>query len=366
MQVGQKIFRRFVLALLAAMTPLSVVQPGHAAYLGPDVSSWQHPGNASIDWSQVKAAGIPFAFIKATEDTNYQNGYFPGDWASVRANGMYRGAYHFARPATSATAQADYFVSYAGRSRLQGDLPPVLDLEDNGKLPPTALIAWTHAFLSRVQELTGRTAMIYVSPNFWINAMGDSHEFTNYPLWIARWTSAATPDPLPGGWKSWTFWQYTDAGSIAGIPARVDVSRYCCDAQSLGGLALGAVLPPPGNYHPITPRRIVDTRSDSRLGPWSRVGAGQVLTLQVAGTSQSGLPASGVASVVVNLTAANTSWWGYLTAFQTGGQPGSTSTVNFAQARAAANTAVVPLGPWRHEHLQFRRLDRRCRRRRRF
>ena len=162
---------------------------------GPDVSSWQHPGGAAIDWAAVRAAGQPFAFVKATEDTTYANPYFATDWAAIKAAGMFRGSYHFARPASPAVDQANYFISRAGPSRQPGDLPPVLDLEDTGGLPPPALVAWTQAFLSRVQALTGRAPMIYISPNFWVNAMGDSHAFTSYPLWIARWTSAATPDP---------------------------------------------------------------------------------------------------------------------------------------------------------------------------
>jgi hypothetical protein len=122
-----------------------------------------------------------------------------------------------------------------------GDLPPVLDLEDTGGLTPADLIAWTQSFLSTTQSLTNRIPMIYTSPNFWRTNLNNSTAFTAYPLWIAQWTSATTPSfPLPGGWTSWTFWQYTDAGSIPGIGGRVDVSRYCCSFASLSALAFGS------------------------------------------------------------------------------------------------------------------------------
>ena len=38
---------------------------------GPDVSAWNHPGGAAIDWNQVAASGQSFAIIKATEGEDY-------------------------------------------------------------------------------------------------------------------------------------------------------------------------------------------------------------------------------------------------------------------------------------------------------
>ncbi len=65
---------------------------------GPDVSSHQHPSGTSIDWGQVRNSGRTFAFVKSTEGLGYVNPYFSADWAAVKANGMVRGSYHYARP----------------------------------------------------------------------------------------------------------------------------------------------------------------------------------------------------------------------------------------------------------------------------
>ena len=152
---------------------------------------------------------------------------------------------------SSASARANRFISVVGAAQSPGDLPPALDLEDNGGLAPAALVSWTQTFLSTVQNLTGRVPIIYASPNFWRNSMGNSTAFSAYPLWLAQW--AASPSfPLPGGWPSWTFWQYTDAGTVGGIPARVDLSQFCCPYSSLAAMALGspyapAPTPPPPN-----------------------------------------------------------------------------------------------------------------------
>ena len=44
--------------------------------------------------------------IKATEGTTVDNAWFADDWADARAAGLYRGAYHFARPSTAAGSAA--------------------------------------------------------------------------------------------------------------------------------------------------------------------------------------------------------------------------------------------------------------------
>ncbi|MGI8608631.1 MAG: glycoside hydrolase family 25 protein [Candidatus Dormibacteria bacterium] len=217
--------------------------PAFASITGPDVSSWQHPHGASIDWNQVKAAGHSFAFIKATESTGYTNPYFSGDWATLAAAGMDRGAYHYADPSQPAFDQANHFIAVTGNTREPGDLPPVLDLEQTGSLPPTTLVTWTHTFLDRVQALTGRMPIIYSYPSFWTNSMGNTSDFSaaGYPLWLADYTGRATPSfPLPGGWTSWTFWQYTDAAGVPSIAGGVDNSNYCCDFSSLQQLAFGS------------------------------------------------------------------------------------------------------------------------------
>ncbi|HET9760380.1 MAG TPA: GH25 family lysozyme, partial [Nocardioidaceae bacterium] len=78
---------------------------------GVDVSHWQ----GTVNWSRVKAAGMQFAFMKATESTTYTDTQLATNWAGVQAVGMYRGAYHFARPKVgTAPAQAKYFVSKVG------------------------------------------------------------------------------------------------------------------------------------------------------------------------------------------------------------------------------------------------------------
>ncbi|PTR44682.1 lysozyme [Rhodococcus sp. OK611] len=218
---------RLVPVLLAGALAFAV--PGTASaepYNGPDVASWQHPGGSGIDWFAVRASGHEFAMVKATEGLWYVNPFFVQDGIGMRAAGMSRGAYHYADVRESPEAQAAFFAS-TSFPVIGGDgLPPVLDIEDAKGLPPAAVIDWTRRYLNSVQALTGKQPIIYTYPNFWRTAMANTTEFSNYPLWIADYNGRDEPGPLPGGWRHWTFWQYTSTGRIPGVNGNVDLNIY--------------------------------------------------------------------------------------------------------------------------------------------
>jgi hypothetical protein len=100
---------------------------------------------------------------------------------------------------------------------------------------------------------------------------------------------------------------------------------------------LGAALSQGGQYVSLAPNRFLDTRiSHQTLGP-----NGQ-LNLQITG--RGGIPSSGVAAVVMNLTATNTTAAGYLTAWPTGTARQTTSNLNFVAGQFVPNLTVVPVG----------------------
>ncbi|MGL4306510.1 MAG: glycoside hydrolase family 25 protein [Mycobacteriaceae bacterium] len=203
------------------------------AETGPDVSSWQHPNNSSINWFDVKASGQDFAMVKATEGLSYINPYFVADSIGMRVAGLSRAAYHYANPSLPAEPQAAFFAAVTLGMNGYGDLPAVLDLETTGGLNPQDLINWTHNYLNTVRILTGRTPIIYTYPAFWRTAMANTNAFSNYPLWIADYNGKDQPGPLPGGWDSWAFWQYTSKAHIPGIPTATDMNVYSGSQGSL-------------------------------------------------------------------------------------------------------------------------------------
>ena len=72
--------------------------------------------------------------------------------------------------------------------------------------------------------------MIYTSPSFWTNSMGNTTMFADQGysvLWVAHWgTSSPTVPAANWGGHGWTFWQYSNCGSAAGISGCVDLDRY--------------------------------------------------------------------------------------------------------------------------------------------
>lgn len=199
-----------------------------ASYInGIDVSHWQD----SIDWVRVSAAGKRFAFMKASGGQKYVDPTYVFNRTQANLNGLKIGAYHFAKPddkVGDAVIEADNFVDTAAWAA--GDLLPVLDLETTGGLSRVELQAWTAAFLDRVYARTGVKAMIYTSPKFWQNKLGDTQQFSaaGHALWIAHWTTAPQPLVPAIEWagNSWTFWQITSDGSVPGISGRVDLDRF--------------------------------------------------------------------------------------------------------------------------------------------
>jgi GH25 family lysozyme M1 (1,4-beta-N-acetylmuramidase) len=194
---------------------------------GIDVSHWQ----GTIDWTKVAGAAKRFAIIKATESTDFVDAKYATNHAAAKANGIWTGAYHFAQPDATANDgknEAAWFVAHANLSA--GDLIPALDLEQSGGLSISALQAWVTSFLGEVTAETGVRPMIYTSPAFWKKYMGDTTALADAGykiLWIAHWFVSAPTVPA-NNWSGhgWTFWQYTDCGSVAGISGCVDLDRY--------------------------------------------------------------------------------------------------------------------------------------------
>ncbi len=98
-----------------------------------------------------------------------------------------------------------------------------------------------------------------------------------------------------------------------------------------------------GRLLPVTPARLLDTRDASGPTGGQRLGAGASLDLAVVG--RGGLPPTGVAAVVVNITATDATGAGFLTAWPVGVTRPEASNVNINSAtETAPNLAVVRVG----------------------
>jgi len=96
-----------------------------------------------------------------------------------------------------------------------------------------------------------------------------------------------------------------------------------------------------GQFRALAPARILDTRTG--LGGVAHpLGAGQTLTLPVVGTG--GVPGSGVAAVILNVTVTGASGPGYLTIYPSGSPQPQSSAINFRAGETVANLVQAPVG----------------------
>lgn len=116
-----------------------------------------------------------------------------------------------------------------------------------------------------------------------------------------------------------------------GLHLFADVAGYFVSAQSSTD----------GRFVPLSPDRVFDTREPA--APAGVVRADQTISVQIAG--KQGVPATGAAAVVLNLTGVGVAGPGFVTAFPHGTDRPLASNVNLSGAGdIAPNLVMVPLG----------------------
>ena len=255
---------------------------------GMDISRWQHPNNARIDFVKMYAAGVRFVMIKASDTRDAPDAealkYLIMDQNAAQAAGLYTGFYYYSTlpDSTDATvivgdAQAQAQKAIWRLASLGGytnrDLPYALDLENNcvrvasnGACSKYAsrnnVTLWASTWLATMAEKTGRLPILYSYPQFLENAMARSADLVKYPLWMAHYgINPADPLAQPGqktagcfvdSWTTsncsslWTVWQYTSCGIAEkyGVPGtRVDLNVFRGTPSSFLDLVKGTWAP---------------------------------------------------------------------------------------------------------------------------
>jgi GH25 family lysozyme M1 (1,4-beta-N-acetylmuramidase) len=254
---------------------------------GADVSRWQHPNDAPIDFTKMHGAGMRFVMIKASDTRDEADAlalkYVIMDRSAAQAAGLYTGFYHYAvlpnvktneQVIIDAQTQAQKVVWRIGAlgGFNERDLPYALDLENNcvaasgstctRYLPKAQITLWAKTFLKLVKEKTGRTPIIYSYPSFLEGAMVRDDELRQYPLWLAQYAiDPADPIAQPGlkeggcyvhSWTTancssqWIIWQYSSCGIAPkyGVPgSRLDLNVFRGTPSSFLDLIKGVWVP---------------------------------------------------------------------------------------------------------------------------
>jgi lysozyme len=203
---------------------------------GIDVSKFQ--GN--VNWQEVKNAGYSFGFARAIDDSTGTTAdpEFNNNWKGMGDSGILRGAYYYLRASRNMTDAANLFVSTVGQLA-PGDLQPVLDVETADGEDAGAVLNAIQQWMEIVEAAMGRQIIIYTNASFWENTLGNSTLFSDRALWIAEYTSAPQPR-VPSAFPAYSFWQYSESGTVPGISGQVDLDRF---NGSIDGLRAFAGLP---------------------------------------------------------------------------------------------------------------------------
>jgi lysozyme len=189
---------------------------------GIDVSKYQ----GDIDWHRVRAAGIDFAFIKATEGGDHADDRFLDNWRAARQAGMPRGAYHYYYFCRTAAEQAEWFIRNVPRDA--GALPPVLDLEWTPRSrtcthrpAPETVRDEARRFLQALTAHYGKRPIVYTTVDFYRD--NDLGRMAGYHFWLR---SVAGHPSIVYPAQRWAFWQYTGTGVVSGIDGPTDLNVF--------------------------------------------------------------------------------------------------------------------------------------------
>ncbi len=239
--------------------------PSNGPGQGRDVSVYQ--GN--FNWAAAHAGGVVFGYARVSDGLGAIDSTFAGNWASMKANGVLRGAYQFFEPGEDEVAQANMVVQHVGKLGA-GDLPATIDVEVTGGQAPATIAAKVRHWLQIVEAGTGKRPIIYTGGYFWQDNVGDT-SFGAYPLWIAAYIDCPS---IPAGWSDWTIWQYSDgAGTL-------DHDVFNGGLPALQALANGTAAP---SFLSVVRRSATDVNGDGSSDVCARAAAGVVCNLAGAG-----------------------------------------------------------------------------------
>jgi lysozyme len=198
---------------------------------GIDVSKYQEV----VNWQLVKNMRvqdvfISFVFVKATEGLGNEDQMFSRNWKKIREAGLVRGAYHYFISTKSGKAQAENFFNSV--TRLPGDLPPVLDIEQTYGVAPEKLRQRVKEWLQTVQAYYGTAPIIYTNVDFYERYLKD--DFDGYLLWAAHYLQPAQPRI----YRNWSFWQHNERGRVNGCYTIVDFDVFNGDSLEFRKLLL--------------------------------------------------------------------------------------------------------------------------------
>lgn len=228
MKKGIKELAKRTLALALTVTAIWTLQPAevHAVNAsgniaqGVDVS--KH--NGSVNWSQVAASGMKFAFIKAGSTNSGVDPNFDTNIKGAAAAGLKTGVYVYSYATTPEAAQNEANLVLQWISNYTVNYPVVFDIEDkcHKNLSNQQLIDIINAFCTTI-DAAGYHPMVYSYKNMFTSKLS----ICGWDKWVAQYSSNCDYN------NNVCFWQYSSYGKVNGFGSRVDVNYQYKDYSTL-------------------------------------------------------------------------------------------------------------------------------------
>ena len=188
---------------------------------GIDVSHYQ----GEIDWNVLSENSIDFAYIKATEGSEYVDERFEYNFENALKTDLYVGAYHFFSFESDGKTQAANFINNVPKT--EGMLPPVIDVEYYGdvkKDPPKDISKDLGEMIDALYKYYGTQPVIYTTVEVYNKYIAENYE--NQDIWIRE----VIMTPYLSDDRQWTFWQYTNREKLNGYNGEeqfIDMNVFC-------------------------------------------------------------------------------------------------------------------------------------------
>lgn len=191
--------------------------------VGIDVSSFQ----GDIDWQMVKDAGVEFAMIRLGY-RGYVSGEldmddsFEKNMEGAASVGIPVGVYFFSQALTEeeAVEEAEYVLEHLQGRELQ--YPVIFDWEEvsadarTDDMNMVLLTGCAKSFCETV-ELAGYEAGVYFNQEYGYMQL-NLQSLKDYYFWLAEYREN------PTFYYDFQMWQYTNEGTVPGIPEKVDLN----------------------------------------------------------------------------------------------------------------------------------------------
>lgn len=187
---------------------------------GVDVSSYQ----GDIDWNQVAASGITFAMVRVGNttyglDTNFAQNVIGATQAGIRV-----GAYVYSYATTPEEAAADAAFAVNAMAGYPITFPVAFDIEAKAQqsLSPETQASIVDTFCNIIEN-AGYTAIVYTNKNWFESRLAP----VAWDHWVAQYSDSCTYAN-----HTYTMWQASSKGSVAGISGNVDIDYLYEDYYS--------------------------------------------------------------------------------------------------------------------------------------